>query len=227
MKATHLDQDAGLVSYRVASCASADVRCGMAGEYNKRKEELESDEAPAGLEALLWWNEYRGLATLRVSPWLFNTYRARISTVLESRGSVERLWQLKNQDCGWRLQLTGDCSFPGFRDTLASFLAGFIIADNPQMSATRAALGATQEPDRKDESLMKKLFPVLVCERKAKKEGDAKEDGEFLKGFAPKFVPAVSAVAASTKVMAELIEAKKFGDPDDPDVAIKVCNPFA
>lgn len=73
---------------------------------------------------------------------------------------------------------------------------------------------------------MKRVFPVMVCERKARKEGGEKTDGEFLKDFAPKFVPAVDAAAAKTKVIVELVAAKKYGDPDDPDVHIAVCNPF-
>jgi len=73
---------------------------------------------------------------------------------------------------------------------------------------------------------MKQVFPVLVCARVVKKEGCTKIDGDFLDGFAPKNVPAVNADTARTKVIAELIEAKKYGDVDDPDVSIMVCHPF-
>jgi len=216
-------------------CYQANGSLERPAEYNRRKEELRN-QAPsvAGVRALVWYNSRQQMCTLRLSPALFHrrrtTFAFRVRAFLRQCAGVATARPFADnagvEQFGYRLKTTSGFLLSAFRRALADFLYHILcercIPCSPAGDVEVATDEDSQDQEREDDSLMKRLFPVLVCERKKDEKGK-KVDGDFLEGYAPKFVPATNAESARTQVVAELLTAEKFGDPDDPDVTIQVC----
>lgn len=237
-KSTGGDLDTGVVSYHSNGKWVGSVLAHVAAlEYNERKLDLAQGErfGVRGLNALVWWNDRRQVASLRIRPALLATVtdgHRRVTWFLESINDIVSIRRLagypddaRANGCGWRFHFKANASMPYFEQCFIEFMREVL----PEYEAKHGAQGAVQgqQVTRKDVKLMKQVFPVLVCARAAEKEGSKKIDGAFLEGFAPKNVPAANADTARTKVIAELIAAGKYGDDiDDPDVSIMVCSPL-